>query len=344
MSVVGRRLVFILASLLLLTRVTTSQIALWRVAAFNSGLRQAPESAPEQAPESVPLPEQAPEPAPELVPESGQEPELVPEPAPEQVPEQAPEQAPESELAPILEEATTTEQPPVETTTEEDNSIGSNVCSSGGSRAVCMDCNEISVCLNDRALPPKKCPVATPYCVDSQLGGYCSDEPDLERPECHDQFQCTSQGYFPDPFNCHYFYICDTNFRAYRQDCMPGYVYNVKINGCRRQIFPSDCESLDCSKSNGVWAYYGKSKQYYGYCYQSSSGSNEVALFKCSDSAEFDGFQCQYKCRSQGRFADSNDRSRYFECYYVGFKLTARVRTCGSGMAFDERTKFCVVQ
>ncbi|XP_055532645.1 uncharacterized protein LOC129722864 [Wyeomyia smithii] len=239
---------------------------------------------------------------------------------------------------------TSTAESPTVTTTENSNTYDPNVCSTGGSRAVCVDCKKISVCLNNRALPAKNCPVATPYCVDSELGGYCSDSPDPGRTQCQEKFQCTAEGYFPDPFNCHYFVLCDSNLKGYRHDCMPGYIYSVKTNDCRRQIFPSDCETLDCSKSNGVWGYYGRSKQFYGYCYESSSGSNEVAMFKCGDGSEFDGFQCQFRCRSEGRFADSVNRNRYFECYYVGFKLTARVKTCPAGMEFDDGRRFCVAK
>lgn len=67
-----------------------------------------------------------------------------------------------------------------------------------------------------------------------------------------------------------------------------------------------------------------------------------MMLFKCSDGAEFDGSQCQFKCIFLGNFADSMNSSQYFECFHVGFKLTARVRTCGSGMVFDKLTKLCV--
>ncbi|XP_058465994.1 uncharacterized protein LOC131439243 [Malaya genurostris] len=225
-----------------------------------------------------------------------------------------------------------------------ENPFDPNVCSSSDNLAVCMDCKKISVCLNGQSLPEKECPPDIPYCVGSEMGSFCSVQPDPEREQCLDKFHCTSEGYFPDPYDCHYFYMCDSSLKALRLDCMPGYVFDLSSKNCRRQIFPSDCRKLDCSKSNGVWSYYSTNKQYYGYCYQSTSGSNEVVLFKCGDGAEFDGFQCKYQCRKEGKFADSGNRSRYFECYYVDFKLVARVRNCASGMMFDERTGYCVSQ
>ncbi|XP_062534883.1 uncharacterized protein LOC134204068 [Armigeres subalbatus] len=216
------------------------------------------------------------------------------------------------------------------------------VCPRTGSAAVCLDCTKISVCLRGTVLPARDCPLDAPYCVNSDISGaHCSARPDEEREGCTSSFRCSSEGYFPDPNNCYYYYLCDADLNAFKYDCMPGYVYDMTNKNCRRQIFPSECKTLDCAKSNGVWVYYDNNKQFYGYCYQSESGSEEVVLFKCSDGSEFNGQQCQYKCRSEGKFPDTQDRSRYFECYFVGFTLNSRVKQCATGMVFDENAKIC---
>ncbi|EAT35177.1 AAEL012649-PA [Aedes aegypti] len=215
-------------------------------------------------------------------------------------------------------------------------------CPSVGSGAICMDCNKISVCLRGKVLPARDCPRDAPYCVNSDgFGGHCSAKPDEDREDCRSDFQCSSEGYFPDPNNCHYYYLCDLDLKAFKYDCMPGYVYDMVSRSCKRQIFSQECKKLDCSKSNGVWVYYDNNKQYYGYCYQTEAGVEEVALFKCSDGSEFDGQKCQFKCRSEGKFADSQDRSRYFECYYVGFVLQSRTKVCAKGMVFDGSAQIC---
>lgn len=72
-----------------------------------------------------------------------------------------------------------------------------DICSLRANIAVCKECNKISVCLNGRSLPGKDCPPETPYCVNANTGSYCSAQPDPEKAQCRDKFQCTSQGYFP---------------------------------------------------------------------------------------------------------------------------------------------------
>lgn len=131
------------------------------------------------------------------------------------------------------------------------------------------------------------------------------------------------------------------DLKAFKYDCMPGYVYDMASKNCKRQFFSQECKILDCAKSNGVWVYYDNNKQFYGYCYQTEAGLEEVVLFKCGDGSEFDGQQCQYKCRSEGKFPDTQDHSRYFECYYVGFVMHFRVKTCAKGMVFDGNAKIC---
>ncbi|XP_065090590.1 uncharacterized protein LOC135711647 [Ochlerotatus camptorhynchus] len=216
------------------------------------------------------------------------------------------------------------------------------ICPLEGSGAVCLDCSQISVCLRGKVLPARDCPKDVPYCVNSALGGYCSAKPDEEREGCRTNFQCSSEGYFPDPHNCNFFYLCDSDFKATKYDCMPGYMYDMVQRNCRRQTHAQECKKLDCGKSNGVWVYYESNKQYYGYCYQTETASEEVVLFKCSDGSEFDGQQCQFKCRAEGKFADTQDYTRYFECYYVGFTLYSRVKACPKGMVFDTKAKFCL--
>ncbi|KAL9703804.1 hypothetical protein quinque_007322 [Culex quinquefasciatus] len=226
-----------------------------------------------------------------------------------------------------------------------ENPFDENACEKSENVPVCTDCTKITVCLNKKALPAKSCPAEAPYCISSlDSGAYCSGQPDPERQQCQDKFQCTSEGYFPDPNDCHYYYLCDSSLKPSKYDCMPGYVFDLKTNGCKRQVFANDCQKLDCSKSNGVWSYYGNTKQYYGYCYQpeEESTATEVVLFKCSDGAEFDGYKCEFKCRQEGKFADSTNRNRYYECFFSGAALKSRVKSCAKGMVFDDRTKFCV--
>ncbi|XP_055626411.1 uncharacterized protein LOC129768658 [Toxorhynchites rutilus septentrionalis] len=230
------------------------------------------------------------------------------------------------------------------TTTIKPSTEDPRICSQSTNTAVCLDCNKISVCLNERPLPGKDCPQQTPYCVNAESGSHCSAQPDPEKVQCQDRFQCTSQGYFPDPHDCHYFYVCDADLKPFKYDCMPGYVYDVNSNNCRWPGFLYECRKLDCSRSNGVWTYFGSNRQYYAYCYHTEVGRNEVAVFKCSDGATFDGIQCQYKCRGEGRFPDSQSKSRYFECYVSGLALRSRVKECSPGMVFDRERKMCVPQ
>lgn len=79
-----------------------------------------------------------------------------------------------------------------------ENPFDGNACEKSENVPVCTDCTKITVCLNKKALPAKSCPAEAPYCISSlDSGAYCSGQPDPERQQCQDKFQCTSEGYFP---------------------------------------------------------------------------------------------------------------------------------------------------
>jgi hypothetical protein len=111
---------------------------------------------------------------------------------------------------------------------------------------------------------------------------------------------CTSQGFFPgklsitrniqffhsyfisEPFNCKYFHDCTAGGMSIVMHCRSNYVYYAPQNKCVRQVYDSDCVTVDCTDCKGMKAYYPYS-QFYIDC----KSKQPSKVFQCSSAKKY---------------------------------------------------------
>lgn len=71
-------------------------------------------------------------------------------------------------------------------------------------------------------------------CVANESITTNPDNPDPPTSENPDNFVCQSRGLFPDPTNCQFFFICDSNLVSTRNECPANSFFDVNSGGCIR--------------------------------------------------------------------------------------------------------------
>jgi hypothetical protein len=173
----------------------------------------------------------------------------------------------------------------------------------------------------------------------------CSSTPS---PECAAdvpqpaQFQCTADGYIPDPDDCTEFHFCvkgsDTTYL-----CSTNYVYSHEKRSCVRRRLSSDCAVIKCTyKVLFEYVVYPKDSNVYGLCRRNQT----TLMFKCNEGEQFDTktSKCTFVCKKEGVFPVQGDSQRYRECIYNSSnKLELVERVCPAGSEFDSGKGLCVV-
>lgn len=126
--------------------------------------------------------------------------------------------------------------------------------------------------------------------------------------------------------------------------CPAGYVYNPTTNLCKRKIWLSDCPKINCAANKNNMIVYPGSPGYYIYCMYVNQVLTPI-ISKCLDPVNLayniKTSQCEIACKTEGRFADAELCSNYYECYYSGFKLVGRQQSCLSGFIYNATNHVC---
>lgn len=97
--------------------------------------------------------------------------------------------------------------------------------------------------------------------------------------------------------------------------CPEGYVFSLTTKDCFRSARATDCITITCDPTK-IFSRFGTNNLYYGRCMVDDKGDvTDVAVYKCTDGATFDGKTCKFACPRDGKFADSNNPNRYIFCY-----------------------------
>ncbi|KAL9703802.1 hypothetical protein quinque_007320 [Culex quinquefasciatus] len=152
-----------------------------------------------------------------------------------------------------------------------------------GKRSICSNCTTFSLCLGGKSIGEILCGSATPHCVQGDVEATCSDHPAsecdvVERPW---SITCPSVGVLPDPVHCDHYHNCS------QRDSPPN--LSSVLRGT----------SLTWKES------------------EVAEQQLEPYIFRCPDRAPFNvtSQACEYRCVTQGNFADSLDLNSYFQCY-----------------------------
>ncbi|XP_035785955.1 uncharacterized protein LOC118463473 [Anopheles albimanus] len=214
-------------------------------------------------------------------------------------------------------------------------------------RQTCKDCSTVNICGYDKTvLAEYRCADQDPEKKYCRGAGECSEEPDVDN-QCFsadDRCPLLSSGYYPDPQNCTRYLYCDSSAIGYEEYCLAANnVYNQTSASCFLKKKSSDCFQVDCSssKNKDKWFIYTPFPQIYFLC----SADGRAVTFKCPKENEvFDVNlkKCRFQCTSDGRFADPNNDSLYYECLYTSStKLELFEKECPPFTKFDEQNKRC---
>ena len=212
------------------------------------------------------------------------------------------------------------------------------------------------------------CPEAAPYCVSNNVTavdagvtkklGACTATKPLKSKltlaaddDCTDAqtaitspFICTKSGFMPDPTDCRKYYFCnilvaDAAPTATPYTCQPGYAYNPLTTMCDTRYIASRCLNVGCNATEGnSQKAFGVNSKFYIICV--AGPTKPVAhLFTCPmntiANVRTSPVACNYQCRRNGFFANSETPNAYFECFYAGGWRSTE-RNCPTSTKFVE--------
>lgn len=209
------------------------------------------------------------------------------------------------------------------------------------------DCKSVAWCLNTG---DKWETIITETCGEdefcNQVNGTCSSEIDF----CDDSneesnFSCMTEGLFPDPFNCHKYYVCyqpqgTQNIVAVSFNCPLGLAFNVKSNKCSSIDGKNECKPLlRCSRPGEMHAWPYNDNIFYmcikqdnslypsltrcenGYVFRNGVCIKEVGKIMQDAPLIVTTTQRPTICKDSRRYPDPNDCHMYYFCSGPGQKI-----------------------
>lgn len=241
-----------------------------------------------------------------------------------------------------------------------------NVCSEREtSGLICQSCDLLARCIrlngNWLTIPVETC--------NTEEGFYCN----LEKKGCSNatgpchpfgfegNFACTSEGVFPDPYDCQKYHMC---YRAGHTlvsaniECGGDKAYSAATGDCSATIDDGVCNEpqYECHQSGDSQAWAGNMNIFY-ICKATFDRGERIlypTLYRCSSGEVFNGRDCiprqQYVkvpgekheifvCEKNGLFSDPGHCQSY---YYCDSSLNWKKYTCPQHTHFDNRMKTCV--
>lgn len=170
--------------------------------------------------------------------------------------------------------------------------------------------------------------------------------------EIRQDFECLSEGIFPDPLNCKKYYNCFDNgqngFEADAYECENLYVFDPNLDGpsfCRL-TFNNFCVQAECGEtSKNVLMNYNLFTK--GQFVASCRKGKRPLVTRCDDgfTADLNTIPVECKlttCVGPAKFEFREDSTKYFQCIFTGFGWDAVLKTCRRNYKFDRNLKECV--
>ncbi|KAM8710440.1 hypothetical protein ACLKA7_017110 [Drosophila subpalustris] len=248
--------------------------------------------------------------------------------------------------------------------------------------AICESCELLATCVQHSNgwvnIPVESCDVANGYYCNIRLGA-CSNATG----PCHPfgiegNFQCTSQGIFPDPYDCQKYHMCyflDIVLVAAAVDCGNDKAFDARTGQCSMTLESSVCTQpqYQCPHVGYVAAWPTNPNIFY-VCKSTVNQNAEdtvvtyPSLHRCNDGEIFADFVCRpgnnslvvpsttppaqvdpndngftvmpLRCEHVGLTPDANNCRKYYFCNAKNGQL--RHEECPQGTYFDKRQSACV--
>lgn len=204
---------------------------------------------------------------------------------------------------------------------------------------------------------------------DSSMGFYCNLEKkgcSNETSPCHPfgyegNFACTSEGTFPDPYDCQRYHMC---YRAgsvlvsAAVDCGSDRAFSAQTGDCSLSLADNVCHGrqFNCTNSGDSAQWNGNRNIFY-ICKATYDHGERViypTLYRCAPGEMYNGRDCVkiqqiitttkaptaevFKCTSRGLHRDVNDCTSY---YYCDVLLRQTRYTCPLGTHFNGSLQSC---
>ncbi|XP_058464138.1 uncharacterized protein LOC131438274 [Malaya genurostris] len=220
----------------------------------------------------------------------------------------------------------------------------------------CTGCRSMNVCLSPDISFPVECDDSQ-YCnmIDNGLA-ICDDwvpvgcettTTTIAPPAA--SLTCTGVGIYPDPYDCNAYHYCMANLAESEvHRCPVGYGFHYTSEAsdgfpCRKLESEMDCLKVTCS-GQSVFDEYDTAKLFYAHCHTNmKTGLQTIAMYRCTDGASFNGYNCVFRCTEEGLYANTIQPNTYYQCQRMsGGTLGWRLLYCPRNAVFDNSSKKCV--
>ncbi|XP_034248773.1 myrosinase 1-like [Thrips palmi] len=213
----------------------------------------------------------------------------------------------------------------------------------------CVDCSTVLQCTRlgqvYRPLRTTACPAATPYCSAGACVATLSDDACIAPPAASTAFTCNGDGYYPDPSNCRRYWLCVAG-KAYQYSCndFAGTVYSQR----RAMCVPSSeatCSTVACSNALvGVYQRFPQDPEVYVVCRDAVAANALVAACPPNYTVDAATGDCVLTCLAEGRLADRDNNTRYYECVQTGTNTFSQPRLlmCPEGSTYSADRQRCL--
>ncbi|CAD7003038.1 uncharacterized protein LOC101453369 [Ceratitis capitata] len=184
---------------------------------------------------------------------------------------------------------------PRETNTCEDRQTTGNICES---------CELLSTCVRNSSgwmiIPIEICDTTKGFYCNSRLG-MCSNATGPCHPFAMDgNFPCTSQGIFPDPYDCQKYHMCyfaGVTLVAVTLECSGNKAFNAATGQCTATLQDAIClvRQFQCDNVGDAHPWPNSPNVFY-ICRALSQQDERVlypSLYRCADGEVFNGHACQ---------------------------------------------------
>ncbi|XP_050334111.1 uncharacterized protein LOC126761774 [Bactrocera neohumeralis] len=169
---------------------------------------------------------------------------------------------------------------------------------------ICESCELLSTCVRNSSgwmtIPIEICDTAKGFYCNSRAG-MCSNSTGPCHPFAMDgNFPCTSQGIFPDPYDCQKYHMCyfaGVTLVAVTLECYGNKAFNAASGQCTATLQDSICllPQFQCDNVGDAHPWPNSPNVFY-ICRALSQQDERVlypSLYRCSDGEVFNGYGCQ---------------------------------------------------
>ncbi|XP_053686473.1 uncharacterized protein LOC128736013 [Sabethes cyaneus] len=231
-----------------------------------------------------------------------------------------------------------------------------------GAGFICMSCRTAAQCLfldgEWRPQPFEECNEDEGFHCNVLERG-CSQNVGSCNPAGQEgNFVCSTEGLFPDPFDCQRYHLCyrnQQNMVAINMAC-DSTAFSAATGDCSLPRNASICTTLqwNCSRAGEMNSWPENNNIYYLCIADSRSGVLYPQLYRCSGNQIFNDGQCverqavplppdgdnSYRCEAAGLYPDPANCHFYFFC---DNNLNSQHLQCPEGTIFQASTKSCVI-